>query len=86
MRYSEIHEAYWANNATAKSRSHLFEDAATKLAWDVIEFLTERAGFDHWWDDIDRGIRDDLFLDLVELFRKKERDEIACAKKIVGER
>lgn len=64
MKYSELHEAYWSNDAV-KARDTLFKDAPTRVAWEIVEFFGERKGFDHWWDNIDDDIKDEIFEDLV---------------------
>lgn len=64
MKYSELHEAYWSNDA-AQARKTLFKDAPTRVAWEILEFFRGRKGFDHWWNDIDDTTKDKIFEDLV---------------------
>lgn len=36
------------------------EAVAAKIVKAVITDLSDRSGFDHWWDDIDSGIRAEI--------------------------
>lgn len=64
MKYFELHKAYWNNNVV-KARAALFKDAPTRTAWAIVEFFGGRKGFDHWWDNIDDDIKDEIFESLV---------------------
>lgn len=44
-----------------------------KLAHVAILCLSDRAGFDHWWDNIDEETQDDILRELEKILRKAIR-------------
>lgn len=69
MKYTEILEAYWSTQ-NPETHAKLFAAIAVHRAWKVIRLFEDRRGFEHWWDEIDEEIQDEIFDDLVKILRK----------------
>lgn len=67
--YSEIFEERHGND---KSLEDLCLTPAEATAWAILEFFTDRKGFDHWWNsDVEEDeISDEIFAHLVKVIEK----------------
>lgn len=51
-------------------------DRAKSAAKAVLADLNNRSGFDHWWGDIDSGVKREIRHDLAEAIRKAARIDV----------
>lgn len=68
MKYDEILNFMYGSGRTRSVDDLPQED---KLPMKVVQFFNSRGGFDHWWDDIDRETRDEIFDELRALLAEK---------------
>lgn len=60
MKYSELFERIYDSTNTG-DEFLLTQDFATRASWSILFGLNDRGGFDHWWDDIDDDLHDEIF-------------------------
>lgn len=72
MTYTEFKEAYWT--AEDKDRPAIMEKLtpAERTAWDVLEMLRDRKGFDWWWEPrcaegIPEECNDEIFAEMAKI-------------------
>lgn len=67
MKYVKIYNDYWDQDTSAGRKTVLSKLTPAELkAWEVLDFLYGRGGFDHWWDAIDHETHDEIFAGLVK--------------------
>lgn len=67
--YTELFYKRWDGDTKEDSFLSGLEDGE-KRAWNAIEVLDSRGGFDHWWCDMDEECRDDIFKELRLILSK----------------
>ena len=71
MNYSDLFEHIWCDSDDAARAARLAALApATRTAWEILDMLSGRKGFDWWWEDIPSDVHDvifDLMRDRVRL-------------------
>lgn len=64
--YAEIEKLYSIETPYRSQVAAVIDkqDLATRRAWAVLKALNDRGGFDHWFENIDNDIQDEIFEEL----------------------
>lgn len=70
MTYTEIFERVYATSRRADQEAKVTAlPANVRAAWKAIQGLTDRKGFDHWWDELDEDLHDEIFAELAKAYQ-----------------
>jgi hypothetical protein len=70
MTYTEITETYWENKTNQKKLIAELPPSH-RAAWEVLENLNGRGGFDHWFDPIDDEDKDEIFEEISKVIQRQ---------------
>lgn len=56
--YAQLNRKVYGKEGEAALAS---EDLATRQAWAVMKALSDRKGFDWWFEDLDKAIQNEIF-------------------------
>jgi hypothetical protein len=65
MTYEELFGHIYSASQGIKERAEGL-DPSTRKAWSVLNNLLGRGGFDHWFENLDADIQDEIFQELKQ--------------------
>jgi hypothetical protein len=71
MTFTEIFEYVYSDSEEVKKRIEKLPKI-DRIVWKIYQELDGRAGFDHWFGNIDNDIKDEIFDSLKEIMDAEE--------------